>query len=59
MGKYVATPMVYPLTEKRFGWITSGNFMGRSFLVGLCESAHRTGLERPAHQPTEQGVCNA
>ena len=23
-------------------------FMGRSFLVGLCESTHRTGLDRPA-----------
>lgn len=26
--------------------------MGRSFLVGLCESAHRTGLDRPAFSTT-------
>lgn len=26
--------------------------MGRSFLVGLCESTHRTGLDRPAFSTT-------
>lgn len=31
------------------------SFMGRSFLVGLCESAHRTGQDRPAHFPRPTG----
>lgn len=24
-------------------------FLGRSFLVGLCDDSHFTGLDRPAH----------
>jgi hypothetical protein len=38
---------------------TFGICMGRSFLVGLCDDSHFTGLDRPAHFPRTKGHAAA
>lgn len=48
-ARYASTRYVMPVALSLAKFSTFGICMGRSFLVGLCDDSHRTGLDRPAH----------